>query len=452
VALLRHSLPRLVSLKNSAMKRNRVLLLILITLMLGDFIARGVIPAFAFDKNDFSDPFCASWLWRHGENPYDVALATGVNTNLVHSHIIIVPVYPPTTYLLMSPFSMLPWKWANFIFSILSFVGVLATVFLLLRIAGFTTKEDSAWFLAAVVCTFAPFHTGLHVANLAIITTALCLFAIYLADKQHDIPSGIVLAITACLKPQVGIWILIFYVVRRRWMVVIPAMLGGFLLAGMAVVRIPLSPAALILNYKTNLHYWFGPGGANDFTAANLWRFELVNAQVVLHSLVHSIPAANALAWGLFAIGFVIWLSVVLRSRNCPEPLALASLLALGFLPVYHRAYDTAILTLALCWALRPLAKLNLASKVILISLLPLVFPGESLFMRTMPHLPAWVIASWWWDSGLAAHAVWAVLLLNVALLYALVLSSSEAKEKSQSDIAHITPFNCNPDVHMVEA
>ncbi len=50
---------------------------------LGDFAFRTVIPAYRYDKNDFSDPYCASWLWRRGQNPYDVALATKAGENRV---------------------------------------------------------------------------------------------------------------------------------------------------------------------------------------------------------------------------------------------------------------------------------------------------------------------------------------------------------------------------------
>ena len=56
------------------------------------------------------------------------------------------------------------------------------------------------------------------------------------------------------------------------------------------------------------------------------------------------------MAYGLAALGFVLWIYAVFRNPECSPALALASVLRLSFLPVYHRVYDTGILTLVLAW------------------------------------------------------------------------------------------------------
>ena len=58
------------------MKLKRLLLIGVTILMLGDFVGRGVFESWFAGKNDFSDPYCGVWLWRHAQNPYDVSLAT----------------------------------------------------------------------------------------------------------------------------------------------------------------------------------------------------------------------------------------------------------------------------------------------------------------------------------------------------------------------------------------
>lgn len=87
----------------------RVLLAVVILLMLADFVFRGVVPAFTSSRNDFSDPYVGAWLWRHGKNPYDVALVNATARQLTHSSLVVVPIYPPTAYVLVVPFSFLPW-------------------------------------------------------------------------------------------------------------------------------------------------------------------------------------------------------------------------------------------------------------------------------------------------------------------------------------------------------
>lgn len=65
--------------------RIRAVMLVIIVLMLGDLVFRGIVPSFIEGKNDFTDPFVASWLWRDGTNPYDVAQATVAGKALTES-------------------------------------------------------------------------------------------------------------------------------------------------------------------------------------------------------------------------------------------------------------------------------------------------------------------------------------------------------------------------------
>ena len=95
--------------------RIRAVMLVIIVLMLGDLVFRGVVPSFTTGKNDFTDPFVASWLWRHGSNPYDVAQATVAGKALTESPMRVVPIYPPTTYMLVAPLTLLSWRWANLV-------------------------------------------------------------------------------------------------------------------------------------------------------------------------------------------------------------------------------------------------------------------------------------------------------------------------------------------------
>ena len=404
------------------MRIPRVLLVACIVLMLGDFVVRGLIPAFGFGKNDFSDPYCGSWLWRHGQNPYDPALATAVNRERAKSSVLIVPVYPPSTYALVAPLSTLPWKWANLIWTLVGIGGVGLSIVALLQISGFTAKDNSKWILAAAVLAASPFHTAIHVANVAALATGLCLWAFCLAEKQHDLAAGLALAFAGCLKPQLGIWILIFYLLRRRWVLVLATSAAGLLITAVAVARMPLSVESWLSQYGLNLQYWFKPGGINDFTSANSLRFELVNSQAVLHSFAPSATATNILAWSLFGIGFMIWAQAALRPRGLPDVIALPCLLALGLLPVYHRSYDMAILTAMLPWALRrPWKQLTMASRATLLLLaLLLLVPGQSAIVRLIPHLRHGISTSLWWVSGLSVCEAWGVFLLNGMLLFLL--------------------------------
>lgn len=396
--------------------RVRVLLLALIMLMLGDFLFRGVLPAFRFNRNDFSDPFAGAWLLRHGQDSYDSASATRVSAGVAHASAYVVPVYPPTAYLLLSPLTLLPWRWANLIWALLGMTGVGLSIYALLRITEVSAKDNRYWILAAFVCSFWPFHSAVHVGNVAALVSGLCLLAISLGERRRDLAAGLLLALAGCLKPQLALCVLLFYVFRRRRPLVITASVSGLLLAAVAIASIPASPAAWIPQYLHNLHYWFKAGGLNDFSVANPLRFELVNAQVLLAGWFHSSHAPNPLAWTLAGLGFGVWGVTILRSNDVNDSLALSSLLGLSLLPVYHRSYDTAILVLAFAWALKSVkGDLKVPARCSMGLMVVLGLPSVATFVDPRKA---------WWSAALSLVPACAVLLLNFALLYSAVRSA----------------------------
>ena len=182
----------------------RGLLALVTLLMLADFVFRAVVPAFTSDRNDFSDPYVGAWLLHHGENPYDVALVNTTAKRLTHSALPVVPIYPPSAYVLVIPFSLLPWGWANQAWVLLSVIAVGITAWTLTRIGGFPATSDKAWLIVAFTLAFGPFHTAIHVANAAPIAIACCLLAVYLASPGRDTASGI--HVCGCVRSQTPAW------------------------------------------------------------------------------------------------------------------------------------------------------------------------------------------------------------------------------------------------------
>src|ERR1035437_9637077 len=417
------------------MKLKRLLLIGVTILMLADFVGRGVFEAWSAEKNDFSDPYCGAWLWRHAQNPYDVALATTTDISLAGSHVKIVPVYPLTTYVLTAPLSLGPWHVANVVWAILGTAGVAVIGLSLVRLLGCTAETDVFWLVVCFVFAFAPFHTAVHVAKLAVSCLALCVWAVYLASTGKEIAAGVALAVSIGLKPQLGFWILLFYLLQRRWRLFVTVALIGIVLLGIALVRVPMPVASIFRSYAENLHYWFGPGEQNDFTAANPLRFQLINAQVVLYPLVRTVSRANVLSWALWLSGSAVWFWVFLRADGESGTLALTSLLALSLIPFYHRSYDLGVLVFALCWCLSEDREcLKRPARVTFLLLLVLLLPGQSVILRTQLSLPGWVNSSWWWNVMVAPYAVWTLLALNLVLLHALLRAGRSPRKKADHD------------------
>jgi len=163
----------------------------------------------------------------------------------------------------------------------------------------------------------------------------LCLIAIYFAGEKRDMASAVALALATGLKPQLGFWILFFYFLRLRWALVAGAILSLTTLVGIAIFRSATGLSTLMATYKDDLRYWFGPGGPNDFTAANPLHFQLVNVQVIFWQLFHDHTLANVLAIVVFVISFAALGYAVARGRVGSETLQLTTLIGLirGFLP-----------------------------------------------------------------------------------------------------------------------
>jgi hypothetical protein len=410
----------------------KLLVALIVLLMAGDFIFGGIVPSFTTGKNDFSDPYVGSWLWAHGQNPYDSTLVTATANRLTHSSLPVIPIYPLTTYLLIAPLSVLPWSWASLAWTLTSAAAIGLILWTLLQIARFKATDPGAWLLAALVFGFAPLHRALHVENAAIIAVAFCLLAVHLANNSGDLSAGLLLAIATGLKPQLGFWILVFYLVQLRWRVVATGFFGFAALLIAAYARIPLPLSTLLASYRDDLHYWFGPAGPNDFRAGNPLRFQLVNSQVIFWQWFHSATIANIVAHALFALGLAIWMWAVTRGRLRSPSLALTALLALSFLSIYHSVTDVSMLILGYCWVLGASdgqldVQLQRTKMYVFILLLGLSLPIHSFLMRLEPHLSQAATASWWWTGIVAPSFIWNVVLLNLFLLVAMRRSVASA-------------------------
>ena len=407
--------------------RIRALMLVIIVVMLGDLVFRGVVPSFSAGKNDFTDPFVAGWLWRHGTNPYEVAQATIAGKQLTGSPMRVVPIYPPTTYMLVAPLSLLSWKWANLVLAALETIAVCGMALCVLAISRRALRDDKAWMIIGLILAFASFHTAVHVANISVISAVLCALAVYLASRDGDLWAGVLLGVATCLKPHLGIWLFAFYLLRRKWQLVAAGSVSGLLLLAGSFARIGLPVNTLLANYQTNLHHWFRSGGENDFSLANPLRFQLANLQVVLDPLL-GYDGAYAVAFVLAALGIGIWIYAVRRNPECSTALALSSLLALTFLPVYHRTYDTGILTLALAWIFdldsgESDSRQRLMKRIALTLFLLLMLPIQSAAVRAHTYLSPPALRSWWWNFLVAPYTSWTLLAFSAVLLYALFVS-----------------------------
>jgi hypothetical protein len=89
------------------------------------------------------------------------------------------------------------------------------------------------------------------------------------------------------------------------------------------------------------------------------------------------------------------------------------------------------LLVFALGWALSEInGEHRSAARAVIALYCVLALPGQAAVTRLQPHLPNWLIWSWWWNLFLAPYAVWVLLAVNVILLHSLWVAAEAASSK----------------------
>jgi hypothetical protein len=398
-------------------------------LMVSDFVLRGVVPAFEPRVKDFSEIYTCAWLWRHGQNFCHSSLVEATRRQLVGASTQVAPIYPPTTFALISPFTFLTWGWANLVWLLLALAGVAATIFLLWRLGGSRAWSLGTMAFITFLLSFDPLHQAFHLGNVALLVVPLVLWAILFAERGQDWHAGLVVGFAITLKPQIAIWVLLYYLLQGRKRIFFGALAAGA--CGLAILLVrPIQLFNAIPDYRANLHYWFAPGRPFGFTSGAL-PFHVNIIQIILYQLLHSVLASSLIAHTIFVSGLAIWILLLWRTNfRISAPLAISSLLALSFLSLYHSVSDATILTLALCWAIpgehQPWTRIKIVTCVLF---LLMMLPGHSALMRLSPHIGASITMAWWWNLFVARYFVWLLLALSVVLLFGLWDSARSGHE-----------------------
>jgi hypothetical protein len=417
-----------------------VLCLALVLAAGAEFVVRGPLRAVQSSTqfNDFLSPYIQADAWTRGLDPYSpqtllrlwppqAAHLQFVPREVADGSIIakrgIPTAYPITSLVLVAPLSWLPWNLAYGLwFAInLALFGLMLSV--LVELAGFSYRDIRGGLLIAFVLALAPFHTGFVTGNVALAAVELGVIAVWTARQRHEIATAVLLALSAGLKPQIGLCFLLYYLVRRRWRIFAAATALLALFAAVGLLRLEISHTSWFGNYLNDNHVLLESGILANFTPVNPMRFGLLDLQVILYSMIGSVGAANHLAELIGVVLLAVWLVLVWRRKNGQEGfelLDLSAIAVMSLLPVYHRFYDAALLVLPLCWVFASFRKARLPAIFALLLMVPFLIPGGTILqtMQINGHIPSTLSERWWWDTIVMPHEVWALFFLGLLLLY----------------------------------
>lgn len=260
------------------------------------------------------------------------------------------PVYPPSTFLVASPFTALKLPAARLIWAAISAASLIVCVgFVWLILPPFSRWIPTilgSLFLIESTNTLVPLGQP---ATLAI--SLLVIGAILYLHNRYIPLATVMLLLSLALKPQMGGLIALYFVVRKiHWRAAVLAIGGAvtiLLIAGL-ILKAHAASSHWIPELRAGVASTEMPGAVNDPRPGQSDAIGFTNLQAITSAFTEDAKKYNAAAYGFFAVILVAWVSEIAKNDEelSNHYIAVAGLATISFLPVYHRAYDTVLLIL----------------------------------------------------------------------------------------------------------
>jgi hypothetical protein len=307
-------------------------------------------------SNDFVPVYNGARCLLHGCNPYDTSqleqqfYQAGGHAAELPSWNIDVPVYPPSTFLVLSPLALFPFHAARLIWFLLNGCLIVTATGLILALCPLSHR----WLATALGSLFLVSSAILLVLGQpAIFAISLLGIGIHLFLRGRLLGLGtLLLMLSLAVKPQVGGLIVLYLVARRvHWRSAAVALAGALALLLSAALILQLHPRSVgwASTLRANLTATLDTGGSADPRPTNPQAIGDTNLQSLTSIFFPAARGFNLAAYTVFMVLFAAWVLVVWRTNAGSDLhlLALGALSILSLMPVYHRFYDTRLLLLS---------------------------------------------------------------------------------------------------------
>jgi len=285
----------------------------------------------------------------------------------------------------------MPGRIAISVWTVINLAAVIAMLVAAASIARLRLTETRGLLFLAMCLGLAPLQTGVSTANPSILGIALSIVGLWLAENRRDAAAGILTGMTICIKLPIGICFFFFYLISRRWKVVIVGTGLAAVIGAVAIRNLWWSIGlSWLSSYRQLTQQMFSPGSINDYTQANPVWYQMVNLQGPLYALMESAKAVNFWAIGLSMSLITVWVRRrMIAPRNRPlNLLAISTLIVISLLPVYHRFYDASVLVLPLAWTVSQFERVRPRLTLLIMALIaPFFIPGATLLGKLSMHM-----------------------------------------------------------------
>ena len=396
-------------------------------------IVRGPVRAYHYRNAwvDFAGPYVEARCWLKGSNPYNAGeyltewrATGGYGLDVLGGSGAASTPYAPALLPLVAPLALLSWTTARAVW-----IAISCALVLLLAGCASKIRLPSALgekpIIFAIVLIAPATHTLIWTGNMTLMSAVCGVAGYYMLEQRNSsIAAGLMVALCAAAKPQIGVWVLFFYLVAREWKLLASALATIGILTAVFWVRLLEHGTSWMRSYFAMTHNYLGPGMNTDFAAAGIQRFNLLNVQVILSTFINNRSLSNRLGIALVTGMLTLWLFYFTKVKTQEgRLLAFGTLLTLSILPFYHRIYDTILLLVPAVWALSTFTRpWRTLAGILRILLACFLLPTGSALVSAVEtnRIPQPILKEWWWNSFIMPHQVWLLLAVSGSLLLAM--------------------------------
>lgn len=154
-------------------------------------------------SDDLAPPYGGARAWALGMDPYAdssvnrVLVEAGRETNGRGQAYFNPSLYPPPTYVVLAPLALTPWHAARLIFLAVCLALFAWHLPSLLRLAELSWRSTAGLWMLGCVIALAPYHTGIALGQVAIVSVTLLVVAIDDTQRGREVRGGTELALAA---------------------------------------------------------------------------------------------------------------------------------------------------------------------------------------------------------------------------------------------------------------
>jgi hypothetical protein len=319
------------------------------------FLVAGGQRAFRF-SHDLVPVYTGAGCLLQGCNPYNTSqleeqfFQRGGHAVDLPSWEIDMPVYPPSTFLVLSPLLLLRYASARLLWFVLN-----GGLFILSAVLVLSASPRSHRWLATILVSVILATSGilLVVGQPATLAISLIIISSYLFLRVRFLPlCAFLFMLSLAVKPQLGGLIVLYFLgqkIYRRYAAFALAGALALLLSAGLTLRLHPHSANWTSTLQANLSSTLSPGGSADPRPANQEAIGDMNLQALTSIFFAEAGTFNRVAYLIFLVLLAALIMVVPWSRASGEThlLALGALSIVTLMPVYHRFYDTRLLLLS---------------------------------------------------------------------------------------------------------